>query len=711
MVFQMENQESGAASLAMVLGFYRCYVSLEDCRINCGGYGDGCTPVNLVKAGAKYGLIGEQLTLTATELTMQNITLPAIMVFFPNKYVVATCIRNNSITFNDPAEGERKIDQKELNAVFTGQVIRLTPGADFRTAGTAPSFIRSIMRRMNGCRTALFFVLIVGVLLVLPGLAAPAMTKIFFDQVLGQNLTQWLAPLLAFMFLIGAMKEILCWLQGHYLSRIESFMLMTFGSETFNRMFRLPMVFFQQRAPGEILSRFNLINPVVVLLAGRIGFNLVNLVTVLFFIGLMFQFDFILTMICLVAIAINIAAIRMANHIQNKLNRQSITAKNNFTGTLSSGIQMIESIKAVDMELEYYSMLAGQHAEMINSAMHRSMVSAYIYAVPPLLNTLTAGVILVHGSFRILDGSMSIGMLIAFQLLAAALLDPINQLVNLGGQLQESRAGLIQLDDMVDSREDERFLCCPEKFDPGKHQPTLTGSLEFRNVTFGYSRLEPPLLKEFNFKLEPGRRVAIVGRSGSGKSTVALLASGLYRPWSGEILYDGKPRSQIPVEVMNNSLAIVNQNIYLFRDTIRENLTMWDRSIPEKEIFEAASDAYIHNEITVKPNAYSCVLEDNGGNFSGGQRQRLEIARALARNPSILVMDEATSALDPQTEKIIDDNIRRRGCSCLIVAHRLSTIRDSDEILVMEHGQIVERGSHDALVARQDKYFNMVSAK
>jgi ABC-type bacteriocin/lantibiotic exporter with double-glycine peptidase domain len=329
--------------------------------------------------------------------------------------------------------------------------------------------------------------------------------------------------------------------------------------------------------------------------------------------------------------------------------------------------------------------------------------AALLSIAPTLLAALNSSLLLLIGGLRAIEGSISIGLLVAFQALVAQFSRPVSQLTNLGPKIQDLAADITRLKDI------ERFPAAAvfERDDPPVER-RLDGGLVFEDVTFGYSPLAKPLLTSLSFKVGPGQRIALVGGSGSGKSTVSRLIAGLYDPWEGCIRFDGQDRMEIPRSLLAASVAFVDQEIFLFEGTVRDNVTLWDPSVPDEDVVAALKDAMVYDVVAARPGSVNSMVSEGGRNFSGGQRQRLEIARALVRSPSVLVLDEATSALDSETEKRIDDNLRRRGCACVIIAHRLSTIRDSDEILVLEHGDLVQRGTHESLMATEGPYLNLI---
>lgn len=693
-VLQMEAVECGAASLTSVLAHFGTWVPLEEMRLACGISRDGSKASNILRAAREYGLSAKGLK--AEPAALRRLEPPMILHWNFNHFVVLDGFQGDRARINDPAFGPRTISVEELDQSFTGVVLTFSPGPDFERQGSPPSLIRALRERLGGNRWALLFVVLTGLALVVPGLAAPALTKVYVDQVLLDERIGWLAPVLAGLGVTALVLGLLTWLQQTYLLRLETRISLAGSSRFLWHVLRLPAEFFTQRYAGDISMRVAINDRVARLLSRDLATNALGTMLIVFFGWLLLQFDVLLTLITVAVTALNVVALRFVARKRTDGSRRLLQERGKLKGTAVGGLQTIESLKAMGGESDLFTRWAGYHAKVINNSQDLDRYTHTLNAVPPLLMAINTALILGIGSFRVMNGALSLGGLIAFQALVASFVAPINRLVGLGGQLQLVEGDMRRLDDVL------RYEATPP---PATGAPEeehlrvkLAGRLELRGVSFGYSRLDPPLIEGFDLTIEPGRRVALVGGSGSGKSTIARLVAGLYQPWEGEILFDGMHRDQVPPRLLVSSLATVDQTISLFEGTVRENLTLWDPSVPLPEVVAASRDAQIHEDIAARPGGYDSPVDEGGANFSGGQRQRLEIARALVGRPTLLVLDEATSALDPTTEQQIDRHLRRRGCTCLIIAHRLSTIRDADEIIVLDRGEVAQRGTHEELI-------------
>jgi NHLM bacteriocin system ABC transporter peptidase/ATP-binding protein len=695
-VLQMEAVECGAAALAMVLAKYGRWVPLEELRHECGVSRDGSKASNIMRAARKYGLVAKGYKYDALE-KLYDLSLPVILFWNFNHFVVLEGFRKGKVYLNNPAQGPQVISMAELDGSYSGVVLTFEPGPDFQKGGASPSMIPALRRRLRGSELALTFTILCGLFLVVPGLAIPAFTQIFIDEYLVKGQAWLLMPLLWAMAGAVVVQGLLVWLQEHYLLRLETKLSLSTSSRFFDHIMRLPAAYFGQRFAGEIGSRVQINDKVAKVIGGKLATTAIDSVMTLFYFTLMCVYDVWLTLIVTAIAMLNVVAVKLAGRIRIDASQRLRQDRGKLMGVSMNGLQMIETIKATGSEAEFFGRWSGYYAKTANTQQQLQVLGHISSAVPPFVQTLSTATVLVLGGLRVMDGDLTMGMLVAYQTLLSSFTRPLTTFVQFGTTLQELQADMNRLDDVIRYPIDSQYIQDPSQIKRDDKAIKLTGKVELRGVTFGYSPLEKPLIEDFNLVVQPGRRVALVGASGSGKSTVAKLTSGLYQPWKGEILFDDVPRHQLPRDLVANSISVVDQEVFLFGGTVAENVSMWDSTVAVQRIGQAGRDAAIHEVIEAREGGYQSPVQEGGGNFSGGQCQRLEIARSLGGEPTIMILDEATSALDPTTEAHIDESLRRRGCTCIIIAHRLSTIRDADEIIVMQRGKIVQRGTHEEM--------------
>jgi NHLM bacteriocin system ABC transporter peptidase/ATP-binding protein len=703
-VLQMEAVECGAASLSMILAYYGRYEPLEKLREACGVSRDGSKASNIIKAAKSFGLEAKGFRVDIDQVFEKQ--LPMILFWNLYHFVVLEGFKKGFYYINDPAGGRRKVSLQEFNESFSGVAMTFSPTESFSRGGKPFSLVGALKERLPGLETALVYIMLASLLLVIPGIVVPSFLKIFIDDVLVNGMVDWMRPLFFGMLLTALLQAALTWLQRVYLLKAETKLALTSSARFFNHVFNLPIRFFAMRQVGEISNRVQLNDKVALLVVGDFSANAINVLLIIFYAVMMFHYDVVLTAVAIVIAACNGLALSYVSRQRIVLNKKFQQDNGKLLGTTFFGIKTIESIKASGSEQDYFSRWSGLYATMVIGRQALEASTVFLLAVPPFLQAFGNIAILAAGGYRVMKGDLSMGMLVAFQSLLFSFLAPVNQMVGLGQKLQEAEGDMQRIDDVMNNESDSSNL---EEDAQSASDQKLEGYVELRNVSFGYNPLSPPLIEDFSLLIKPGARVALVGGSGSGKSTISKLVTGLYEPWSGEILFDGRTRKEVGRRVMLNSLSMVDQEISLFSGSVAENIAMWDPTVSIEEIVAAAEDAAIHEVIVSRTGGYQSEVSEGGDNFSGGQRQRIEIARALVNGPTILVLDEATSALDPTTEKTIDANIRRRGCTCMIVAHRLSTIRDCDEIIVLDDGKVVERGTHASLMASGGVYAGLIN--
>ena len=707
-IMQMEALECGAASLTMILAYYGKWIPLEQVRADCGVSRDGSNAKNVLKAARSYGLVAKGYRYEPEDLKA-NGKFPCIIHWNFNHFLVLDGFKGNKAVLNDPAKGCYTVPMETFDKSFTGICLMFEPSETFEPSGKPKSMLAFAKAKMKGAGVAVAFTVITTVIASLIGIIEPAFSRIFIDRLLtGQN-PDWFIPFIWALAALSGIQIIISFIQAVFAARINA-KIAAVGSTTFMwKVLRMPMEFFSQRMAGDIQQRKGSNASIASSLVNTFAPLIIEACMMVFYLVVMIRYSVLLTLIGVASIFINMFVSRFISKKRVNITRVSMRDAGKLAGATVAGIEMIETIKASGAENGFFEKWAGYQASVNTQKVRFAKLNQYLGLIPQLVSSLTNTAVLIVGVYLTIEGQFTIGMVMAFQGFLGSFLSPAQTLISAGQTLQEMRAEMERIEDVMQYPPDVTCLNDTE-LDENAEYDKLSGNMELRNVTFGYSRLAEPLIRDFNLTLKPGSRVAFVGTSGCGKSTISKLISGLYQPWSGEILFDGKPITQIDRSVFTGSLAVVDQDIILFEDTIANNIKMWDSSIEDFEMIMAARDAQLHEDIMQRDGGYNYRITEGGKDFSGGQRQRMEIARVLAQDPTIIILDEATSALDAKTEYEVVKSIKDRGITCIVVAHRLSTIRDCDEIIVMDHGNVVERGTHDELYALGGFYTKLVSS-
>lgn len=704
-VMQLEALECGAACLAMVMAYYRKWVPLETVRIDCCVSRDGSSAKNILKAARNYGFAAKGHRYDAKSIREKG-QFPCIIFWNFNHFVVLCGFSGNKAVLNDPAKGTIKVPMSVFERSFSNIALLFEPSEIFQPSGKRKSVLGFAFSRLNKMKLAVAFFVVTSLIAYAFTLLAPAFNQFYVDRILASGNQNFLLPFVSVVVFAAILQLAVEWIKVIHTLRING-KLAAIGSTTYMwKVLRMPIEFFSQRMAGDILGRKSTNASIASTLVNTFAPLVLNSIMMVVYLGVMISKNWILTLVGVTTVLLNLFISRLISKRRVNITRVQSRDSGLLAGASIKGIEMVETIKSSGSENGFFQKWAGYQASVNVSKVRSAKVDAYLGVIPHFLSLLANSAVLFLGVYLVIDGQFTLGAILSFQGLMSAFMAPASNIVSAGQQIQEMRTNMERVDDVMAYPTDP--LLERDTEEEGVHQK-LTGNVELKNVSFGYSRLGEPLIKDFSLSLKPGSRIALVGKSGCGKSTIAKLISGLYMPWSGEILFDGKSINEIDRNVFTGSLSVVDQDICLFEDTIVNNIRMWDKTISNASIVAAVKDAQIDMEILKRPGGFEGRVAEGGKDLSGGQRQRLEIARGLAIDPSIIILDEATSALDAKTEYDVMNAIKARGITCIVIAHRLSTIRDCDEIIVLNKGEVVERGKHDELYAKGGYYADLVS--
>lgn len=702
-ILQLEMVECGAASLAMVMAHHKKWVPLERLRVDCGVSRDGSSAKNLLKVARLYGFEAKGYRVEAS--AVETLPLPCIIHWNMNHFVVLCGINKKYAYINDPARGEVKIPLEQFNTSFTGIAVVIRPGEGFAPSGKPVGVWPFARERLKGSAPVFVFIIAVSALVSVIGIIGTLLNRVFVDELLSGLHPEWAYGFIALFVAFHFLNILLSVINTRTNLKITAKFAVMSSSMFIWHALRLPVDFYFSRNAGDIAARQGENDGISLSLIQLFAPLAIDAVMMVFYLAIVLRYSVLLTVIGISSLLVNYAVNRFITGKTIDISRVSSRDSGKLGAMTVAGVEMIETIKSAGAEDGFFERWSGLHAAVGDSKIKSMKLSASVGLIPQIVSQGINIVILMIGAYLIIGGEMTVGIFFAFQGFLSAFLTPFSKIISARLQMQQTKVSMERVQDVFNYHTDVEY----QEFNMEDSFYKLSGEIEIKNLTFGYNKMSPPLLEDFCMTLRPGESVALVGASGCGKSTIAKLVSNLYKPWSGEILFDGKTAGELPREIFTSSVSVVDQDIILFQDSVGNNLKTWDQSIEDFEVILAARDAQIHTTIIDRDGGYGGAVLEGGRNFSGGERQRLEIAGALANDPSVLILDEATSALDAKTEYDVIEAVRARGISLIIIAHRLSTIRSCKEIIVLDKGRVVQRGTHDELYAVEGKYRELVS--
>ena len=715
-IFQMEATECGAACLSMVFSYHKNWLPLEQLRVECHITHGGASAATLLSVARSHGFQAKGIQTSLARL--KNSRFPLILFWDYIHYVVLEGVSGDKYYVNDPAEGRKTFHEEEFKKKFTGICLLFEPGENFKPNNqTPPSNLKVLWPYISKNIPEYIYLCLTAGLLVAFGLYLPFFIKNLFDNVIQDPAAHsFNHPILLPTCLVLLMSLGFNILQKVVLARLEMKINFMEARQIVSHTLKLPLMFFKQRYPGDLSQRLSSIESLSLLIGFAPVMVILSLVSLTVYgIAMFFYSQFMATIVCGFAVVYLFTFSRLSKKLTEESNKMGNESGVSY-GWSANAIKVIDTIKSNGSSAFLFERCIGYVNKVIrayNQVLNRSNL---IGLLPITILTLFTAFIFSYGGWAFHQGQMALGDILAFQMLSLNFLQPISTIITSGSQLATSRANFDRINDILHHQPDT-FYQNPhtEKKDQirkkinAQAERTLSGAIELRNVTFGYDRKKEPMIEGLSLTIRPKERIVFLGKSGSGKSTLAQLICGLMEPWSGDILFDGEKISLIPPDILAQSISYVNQDVALFDGTIRDNLSFWNPNFIEQDMMSALNIACIDKQINERPNRLDTLVLSGGSNFSGGERQRLELARALTNSPSILILDEATSALDPIIEAEIESRLRREGYTCIVIAHRLSTVRNADQLIVLDKGHIVEQGRHEELIAKEGYYNQLLS--